>query len=45
MIDRLQIPGRTVGRRNVVFAAETIADIAEERRVGLHHYLNPQETD
>src|SRR5690606_3737615 len=42
---RGQIPGRTVGRRNVVFAAETITDIAEERRIGLHHYLHPQQTD
>lgn len=33
------IPGQRVGRRTVVFAASTIDEIADERRVGLHRYL------
>lgn len=42
---RGELPGRVVGRRNVVFAAETVAEIAEERRTGLHRYLGANRPD
>jgi len=42
---RGELPGRLVGRRNVVFAADTVAETAEERRVGLHRYLGTNRPD
>ena len=40
LYERGEIPGYEVGQRNVVFAAETIDEVAEDRRTGVHQYLN-----